>query len=827
MSSYGLLRVIPGSELPQNNIAPQGGPDDAGNEEDIFYSELQRHIHKVWEANRNAKLRIEEGLLEDLRAKNGEYHPQKLHDIRQMGGSEIYMMITATKQRAAASWIKDILLPEDEKAWGIDPTPMPELPDWADKAVADRVSAMGGDEMYEQSLREYIKMELDNQAQYSCDSMENLMDDQLAEGKWAGVIKELIDDFTTFSACIMKGPLLRNRKTLSWKQGFGTVTPKVTDEMHVEFERVSPFDIYPSSESKCINDGDLIEHVRFRRGELWNFIGTPGYIESEIRNVLEEYESGRRIWLWNDSERNEQENKHHWWRHHRSGLIDGLHYWGSIQGKHLIRWGLEDEVDDELAEYQIDAIMIGRYVIRVSINKDPLGRRPYQKACYDPVPGGFWGNSIRYLMSDIQEFCNATARSLVNNMAMASGPQVEVNYERLSPLENELEMYPWKIWQTRGSEVGGSPTLQFFQPNSNAAELMAVYEQFELRADDATSIPRYSHGNENVGGAGTTASGLSMLMNSAAKGIKAAIGEFDMGVTRPALEQLYYYNMTESKDPAVKGDAKIVARGANALLLKDMAQQRRNEFLQFTANPIDMEIIGIEGRADLLRKTAKEFQMDGVVPPKEIVAARAQQAAENPPPDPEMVKIQEDSRHKDMDREADMQKHMMSLEAQGAGDDGGMQAERAHQEKLAQIAATKEKDLANIAAKEASDIRQMQEETARIRQRNQDNLAVDMEKHAMQMEQQERQAELDREAEDRRHEQTLEQQAQTATEAENSSDGNEDSSDGNAQPMVLNVMIDNGSGKVKKTIEVSRDESGKTALLTSLEEPVEDATEAD
>ena len=823
MSKYGLLRVVPGSDLPKDNIAPT----EHEATEDVFWSELERHIRKVWEANRNAKLRIEEGLLEDLRAKNGEYHPQKLHDIRQMGGSEIYMMITATKQRAAASWIKDILLPDDEKAWGIDPTPLPDLPDWAEEEVANRVQQMGGDQLYEQTLREYIKAELDNQAQYSADNMEKLMSDQLVEGKWSKVISELIDDFTTFSACIMKGPLLKKRKTLSWKRGFGNVTPVVKDEMQVMYKRVSPFDLYPSPEAEDIQDGNLIEHIRFRRGELYNMLGTPGYIDSEIRGVLEEYEAGKRIWLWNDSERNENENKHHWWRHHRNGLIDGLHYWGSVQGKHLVNWGLGDEVDDELAEYQIDAILIGRYIIRVSINKDPLARRPYQKACYDPVPGGFWGNSIRYLMGDIQELCNATARSLVNNMAMASGPQVEVNYERLSPLENELEMYPWKIWQTRGSEVGGAPTLQFFQPSSNAQELMAVYEQFELRADDATSIPRYSHGNENVGGAGTTASGLSMLMNSAAKGIKAAIGEFDFGVTRPALEQLYYYNMTESKDPAVKGDSKVVARGANALLLRDMAQARRNEFLGITANPVDLEIIGIEGRAELLRQTAKDFEMDGIVPPKEIVMAKVQQQAENPPPDPEMLKLEMEDRHKTADREADMQKHQMSLEAQNT-DDGGIGAENAHREKLAQIEANKEKDLANIAAKEASDIRQMQEETARIRQRNQDNLATEMEKHAMAMEQQERQAELDREAEDRRHEQTLEQQAQQAENDDGETqDGSDESQSGTGQPMTLNVVIDNAGGKVKKTIEVARDAQGRASVLTSMEEPVEDAGQDD
>ncbi|MFP3489006.1 hypothetical protein R0K20_15495, partial [Staphylococcus sp. SIMBA_130] len=111
----------------------------------------------------------------------------------------------------------------------------------------------------------------------------------------------------------------------------------------------------------------------------------------------------------------------------------------------------------------------------------------------------------------------------VNNLAISSGPQVEVYYERLEPSESADEIYPWKIWKTKDSNLtGNNRALNFFQPTSNAAELLAVYEKFEIRADDATNIPRYSYGNERVGGAGSTASGLSMLMESANKGIKDA-----------------------------------------------------------------------------------------------------------------------------------------------------------------------------------------------------------------------------------------------------------------------------------------------------------------
>lgn len=81
-------------------------------------------------------------------------------------------------------------------------------------------------------------------------------------------------------------------------------------------------------------------------------------------------------------------------------------------------------------------------------------------------------------------------------------------------------MYPWKIWQYSDDGYGTAGALQpiaFFQPSSHAQELMQIYQQFSLMADEHTGIPRYMTGDSATGGAGRTASGLSMLMSNAAK----------------------------------------------------------------------------------------------------------------------------------------------------------------------------------------------------------------------------------------------------------------------------------------------------------------------
>jgi hypothetical protein len=221
-------------------------------------------------------------------------------------------------------------------------------------------------------------------------------------------------------------------------------------------------------------------------------------------------------------------------------------------------------------------------------------------------------------------------------MGISSGPQVEVNVERLPPNEDITQLTPWKIWQTINDPVGSSaPAIRFTQPDSRANELMGVYEKFSRLADDHSGIPAYVYGDLNVQGAGRTSSGLSMLMGAAGKGIRQVVMHIDTDVVKPIVLRQFVYNMRYDEDESIKGDVEVLAKGAINLAVKETVNIRRIEFLNATANPIDLEIIGKEGRASILREIAKGLQMsvEDVVPSREKegytgrITARAAMAA--------------------------------------------------------------------------------------------------------------------------------------------------------------------------------------------------------
>jgi len=501
-------------------------------------------------------------------------------------------------------------------------------------ATGEETAAMGEiKEMVAQDYRFKILQEAQNRA----DKMKIKIGDQFAQGGWADAFNDFITDLVTYPSAFVKGPVVRRQRALGWESDpvTGKTIAKPIERIAPEYERVDPFRIFPEPGITNINDGYLFEHHRLSRMELADLVGVPGYDDDAIRKVLEI--GNGQSWINMDVELLKQEQERKFYSHMRpTEMFDALEFWGKVSGKMLIEWGLtEEDVPDPAREYDANVWQVGNYTIKAVLNYDPLGEKPYAKTSFIKCPGSFWGKGIPEIIEDVQSVCNASARALVNNMGIASGPQVEVNLERLPPNEDITQVHPWKIWQTLNDPIGSSaPAVRFTQPEDNANTLMAVYEKFSKLADEHSGIPAYMYGDLNVQGAGRTSSGLSMLMGASGKGIRQVVMHIDSDVIKPIVQRQFVYNMRYDEDESIKGDAQVMARGAVNLAVKETVNVRRIEFLNATANQIDAEIIGKDGRAAILREIAKGLQMpvDDIVPSREKTAflgrAQAQIAAQ-------------------------------------------------------------------------------------------------------------------------------------------------------------------------------------------------------
>ncbi len=618
----------------------------------VVLDRLTAMVRKDWESAKHQRLRdnMNERLLDCLRRRKGEYSASKLAAIRQMGGSEIYMKLTGAKVFAAKSWIADIYTPSGDKPWTLQPTPVPELPPnleqkLTQKAVQGAMSLGVPLEAMKELIEKHRKRLLDElkvEAENRAEGMSDYIEDELIEAGFHAEFDGFLDDFVTYPYAIFKAPIYRKSKELKWVDiGTGQYTPQVTDKIVRKVKRVSPFDIYPSPASVNINDHWLIEHHRLTPEDLTNMRGAAGYNNVNIAKALLQYrQGGLREWAWGDTERDRLEGRDSLMA--QTETIDALEWSGKVSGVMLLEWGMSPQsIPDPYDEYQVSVMLVGDYVIRAVLNPDPRKRSDYFKACWRDVPGSFAGEALPEILSDCQDLCNAAIRALANNMGIASGPMMYYFGDRLVSGQDVTQLHPWKTIGVTESRTGSSTVpVGWFQPDSNAQELLAIYERFSRYADSISGIPAYAYGSDQGAGAAKTASGLSMLLNAASKGIKQAIRAIDLNVIEPLVEKMYIHAMLdESVDYMIKGDLNIKARGSQSLLHKESNNQMIQQFLANTANPIDLQIVGVDARRKLLKETAKQLDLpiSEIFPDDPLAQLMAQatmlnQAGMAPPP---------------------------------------------------------------------------------------------------------------------------------------------------------------------------------------------------
>jgi hypothetical protein len=492
------------------------------------------------------------------------------------------------------------------------PPPISPLPD--SNALQERRRLL------QEAARDQAKRKSSEQAQVAEDKLEEIF----AQGGGYTALAEFLVDLPLFPYAVIKGPTVRIKTKVRWNGN----RPQPVDVPMLTWARVSPFDIYWTPGVNDIADANVIERSRLTRSEINDMLDLPGFIGPEVRAVLDEYGRGGLVDNWDqtDAERAILESRENP-RFNQSGLIACLEYQGMAQGRHLLDIGMDPQtIRDPLRDYFINAWLIGRHVIKVQLAPSPRKRHQYYITSFEKVPGTPVGNGLPDLLADIQSVTNATLRALINNLSIASGPQVTVNDDRLGDGENGEELYPWKRWHVKSDPFGNNtePAVSFFNPASNSAELLNVFQAFSQIADEISAIPRTMTGTPPIGGLGRTASGLSMLLQQSTKILQTVCANIDRDVLSGIFEGLLDMVLLTDITGLLSGEEKVRVLGVQAAIQRESQRARQLEFLQITGNPIDMSIIGLPGRAEVLRQVAKTIGIQGedIVPTEEQMRSK-------------------------------------------------------------------------------------------------------------------------------------------------------------------------------------------------------------
>jgi hypothetical protein len=119
-----------------------------------------------------------------------------------------------------------------------------------------------------------------------------------------------------------------------------------------------------------------------------------------------------------------------------------------------------------------------------------------------------------------------------------------------------------------------------------------------------------------------------MLMQNTSKILQTVAANVDRDVMQGILDHLMDMVLLTDQSGLLSGEEKVRVLGVNVAIQRETQRARQQEFLQMTANPIDMQIIGPNGRAQVLRSVAKTLGLPGedIVPSDDQLKKQQAQA---------------------------------------------------------------------------------------------------------------------------------------------------------------------------------------------------------
>jgi len=592
--------------------------------EEYLIDDLATMVMKDYQVARDHQVNsgVYDDLLLSLRAASRKYSQEEKAACPE--GVEIYIGLTAAKIRAGKAWISDLLANSQDQPFTLEPTPIPKLPDDIKKAIVSMLQQEIADleispeeiENNNDKLRKLTKTlkllgfrHADRLAKEATERMEKLIADQLLESGWRGAMQGVVHDVLTFQYGMMLGPRFRQKRKMNW-DGNNFVE---RTELTMEFSRVSPFDAYPSPDSKDTQNGEyFIILDKTTPSKLYEMIGSDSAMrDDEIKEVIKMYgKSGYRIDV--DSQRDNLEGTEDGM--HAPNTIDVVQRYGRISGEKLSKY---IDVPDESKYYETIIYCVKDYVIYAALNNYPLEVRPLRHTSYQKIPGKFAGEGLGLILDECARLMNASARSLALNIAFLGEPLGEYDLERMEETADPTRLSPGSMFAVN-TDVGAQqgPAIRLMKVPNSINEILAVMNNVKLLADELSGIPPYVMGGTPAGGVGRTLGGLTAMLGNAAKGIKDVIGNIEQDIVEQVVILMYNYNMLTNPDMSIKADAQVKARASQGIMQREMAQSKSIEALATVVPFFQAGVIEKQGMQVLLREVLSGMgqPVDKIIP---------------------------------------------------------------------------------------------------------------------------------------------------------------------------------------------------------------------
>ena len=595
-------------------------------DEDPGLARLVGYVLEKYKKSEDSRRQDEDRWLKAYRNYRGLYGPDV--QFTEAEKSRVFVKVTKTKTLAAYGQIVDVLFANNKFPISVEPTVLPEGvddtvhfdPQKPDSGPTDVYGYAGDGKDLPPGATRSSLLQLGpleskladvngltkgpgltpssitfHPAMVAAKKMEKKIMDQLDESHASKQLRSTAFEMPLFGTGIMKGPFVTDKEYPNWDEE-GNYTPTI--KTMPSTSHVSVWNFYPDPDASNMDEAQyVVERHKMSRSQLRALKKRPFFRESVIDEVIQLGEGYTKKY-WEDDLKD-------YTTEYDIDRFEVLEYWGVVDTELLEQSNVPVPSNlGNLDELQANIWYCNGRILRAVLNPFKPANIPYYAVPYELNPYSFFGVGIAENMDDTQTLMNGFMRMAVDNAVLSGNLLIEIDETNLVPGQ-DLSVYPGKVFRRQGGAPGQAIFGTKFPNVSN--ENLQLFDKARVLADESTGFPSFAHGQTGVSGVGRTASGISMLMNAAAGGIKTVIKNVDDYLLGPIGKAMFAYNMQFDFDAEIKGDLEVRSRGTESLMANEVRSQRLMQFLQVASNP---QLAPFAKFPYIVREIAKSMDLD-------------------------------------------------------------------------------------------------------------------------------------------------------------------------------------------------------------------------
>lgn len=555
----------------------------------------------------NESLRRDKELqwMEDLRQAKAIYDPAVVTKIKE-NRSKVYPKYTRSKEVPCIAKLNHMLFPNNDRNWGIEHTPEPQLSDEQIAMVIERLAknpdVVPSADAFKKAIKEFARETNEN--------MQRTMDDQLTEAKYAEIGKKVIRSGVRYGTGLIKGPFthsMERRETVLGPDGKPTV--RIIKERKPYPEAPSIWTWYPDMTA---TEYDECDHEYFlhpmSRHQLRQLTKRGDFDKEAINEYIRQNPNGdykMKSWEIDLKDISSEVASQSQLRRYQV-----LERWGYLDGEDLVTAGVDGiSEEDRDMEFYTNIWTLGNQIIKVALNPTPIDPHTQENTrishpfYYEKDESSIFGSGLPRSIKDTDMTIAAAARMLLDNGAITAGGGLIEIIEELFPNDDVEDIYSGRVFKR---ELGGLNAqyqgIRVHKFESHIADYIQIINLFKSIGDDESALPAFLYaqasGNETAEGISVRQANQNVTIGDIVKNVDSCNESF--------LRALYAWNMEFNPDPAIKGDGQAKATGSQSLLTKELRARSIDSFVQ-TVTPADEPYIK---RREFLEERAKVRDMD-------------------------------------------------------------------------------------------------------------------------------------------------------------------------------------------------------------------------